>query len=139
MQINFTHKPSSNLDSDMYIKILVAITKADPSNGEPEKEYVRRQANGLHVNFNRVWSETDKSFEIGQVKVTRQTALTVLRDCIVLASLDDNYSLTERERILTYAQKLRIPLADINSLEKWVSTKKDLEKQWKKILAGELI
>lgn len=139
MHISVDQKASGDFDADTYIQILVAITKADPSNGRPEKEFVRRQAGSYGVNFDRIWEHTDKSFEIGHVNVSRRTALTILRDCINLASLDGNYSLTERERIFSYSEKLKIPLADVAVLEKWVDDSKILVRQWKKLVAGELL
>ncbi len=130
---------SRGLDPEMYTRILVAITKADPSNGKPEKAFVRHQATSLSVDFDTIWNDTDKSFEFGHIKVSRQTALTVLRDCILLAGLDGNFSLSEKERVYVYAEKLHVPRSDVKKLEQWVEESRELQKKWLKLLAGELI
>lgn len=138
MDIRFNHMDTTDFDPQMYIRILVAITKADSSNSKPEIDYVKRQSIGLPVDFDQIWESTDKTFETGRVNVSRHTALTILKDCIALASLDGNFSLTEKERVYVYAEKLNIPQRDVQALEQWVNASRDLELKWKKLVSGEL-
>ncbi len=139
MNICFNHTDTLDFDPVMYIRILVAITKADTSNSTPERDYVKQQASGLPVDFDRIWTDTDKSFEIGQISVSRHTALTILKDCIILAALDGNFSLTEKERVYAYAEKLNIPQRDVHALEKWVDDSRMLMSGWKKLVSGDLL
>jgi hypothetical protein len=139
MNICFNHGNAPDFDPLMYVRILVAITKADPSNSKPEMEYVRQQAAGLPVDFDQVWAGTDRTFEIDQVRVSRHTALTLLKDCIALASLDGHFSLTEKERVYVYAEKLNIPRRDIQVLEAWVNDSRSLQARWEKLVSGELL
>jgi hypothetical protein len=69
-------------------------------------------------------SNTDKNFEIGTHKVSRLTALRVLKDAIMIASMDGNFSLPEKQKVYTYAEKLDIPRTDVDNLETLVENSK---------------
>ena len=47
MDFTFVDGDSKDFDSETYIKILIAIAKADKDNGPREFEYVRKQAQRL--------------------------------------------------------------------------------------------
>ena len=93
MDINFASVEAGDFDPHIYLQILISVAKADRFNGPPEIEFVKRQAQRLPVDFETTWNTTDKSFEIDPVKISRFTALAVLKDCIALASLDGNFFL----------------------------------------------
>ncbi len=130
MNINFMDVNNEDFDSELYIKILIAITKADRNNGAPEIEYVKTQADSLGLDFNKLWNTTDKKFSISKLKVSRLTAFVILKDCIMLASLDKSYSLSEKEKVYTYAEKLDIPRSDVHDLEKWLDEYHRLLGKW---------
>lgn len=130
MDINFIDADTDSFDPEMYVRILVAITKADRFNGSPEVEYVRRQAARLPVDFVKIWNETDKNLSIGRMPVSRLTAMVILKDCITLGSLDGNFSAAEKERVYSYAAKLDIPHADVKRLEAWLDACAGLKKKW---------
>jgi hypothetical protein len=102
-------------DRETYVKMLIAIARADKRNGPPEYRYIRKQAIDMGVNYEQVLQETDKSFEIGTHKVSRLTALRVLKDAIAIASMDGHFSLPEKLKIYTYAEKLDIPRTDVDA------------------------
>jgi hypothetical protein len=115
----------------------VAITKADRNNGVPEIRYVKNQADRLGIDFHELWQATDKSFSIDRLKVSRLTALVILKDCIVLATLDRSYSLPEKEKVYTYAEKLDIPRSDVDRVEEWLKEYNRLHERWHQlVLAG---
>ncbi|MEJ2640786.1 MAG: hypothetical protein P8010_14530 [Desulfosarcinaceae bacterium] len=130
MEIRFADPQTSEFDPELYVKILIAIAKADPSNGRPEFTFIGRQALALGVDFRHWLKQIDKGFDIEATKVTRATAMAILRDCIQLASMDRNFTLAEKERIYTYAAKLDVPRSDLDRLERWVAACRDLESQW---------
>lgn len=127
---------ASTFDRETYLKILIAIARADKENGPPEYRYIRKQAIQLRVDYERVLRETDKHFEIGTLKVSRLTALRVLKDAIIIASMDGNFTLPEKQKIYTYAEKLDIPRTDVDELETLVGDIRSLDRRWKDLVAG---
>jgi len=127
---------SSDFDRETYLKMLVTIARADKDNGPAEYAYVRKQAIGMGVDYERVLTDTDSHFEIGTQKVSRLTALRVLKDAIIIASMDGNFSLPEKQKVYTYAEKLDIPRTDVDELEILVGQIRQLDKRWKELVAG---
>jgi hypothetical protein len=136
MNLNFVDGNTQDFDPQTYLKILVAIAKADKENGSPEFNYVRQQAKRLGLDGEIFFRTTDKNFLITRQKVTRLTALMILKDAIVLASIDRNFSLPERGKVYTYAEKLDIARTDVDLLEKLVDKYRRLDDQWQQLVAG---
>ena len=77
---------------------------------------------------------TDKDYQLGKKKVSRLTALMILKDAIMLASLDRNFSLPERQRIYAYAQNLDVPRKDVDELENLIQAYRRLNHQWQALV-----
>jgi hypothetical protein len=129
-------KHTAVFDRETYVKMLIAIARADKNNGLPEYRFIRKQAIQLGVNYEQVLKGTDKDFEIGAHRVSRLTALRVLKDAIMIASMDGNFTLPEKQKIYTYAEKLDIPRTDVDDLETLVGKLKALDQRWKELVAG---
>lgn len=129
-------KHSAVFDRETYVKMLITIARADKDNGPPEYRYIRRQAIQMGVNYEKILHSTDKDFNIGTHKVSRLTALRVIKDAIVIASMDGNFSLPEKQKVYTYAEKLDIPRTDVDELEVLVGDLKALDQRWKDLVAG---
>ena len=129
-------KRSAAFDRETYVKMLITIARADKDNGPPEYRYIRRQAIRMGVNYEKILHSTAKDFNIGTHKVSRLTALRVLKDAIVIASMDGNFSLPEKQKVYTYAEKLDIPRTDVDELEELVGDLKALDQRWKDLVAG---
>ena len=127
---------SPDFDPQRYIKILIAVVKADRFNGSSETAYVKNLANRLNLDFVTLWNETDRDMPLDQVKVSRVTALSILKECIKLASLDGNFTLSEKELVYSYAAKLDIPLSEVKLLEKWLEEFNKLAEKWDELIAG---
>ena len=136
MNFTFVDAYSRDFDSETYIKILIAIAKADKDNGPREFEYVRRQAQRLGADYDRFLASTEKTFDIKKQRVSRLTALVVLRDAITIASMDRNFSLPEREKVYTFAEKLDISRNDLDYLEKILKEYRKLGESWDGLVAG---
>jgi hypothetical protein len=130
MHIHSIQSEMPQFDPELYIKILITIAKADRFNGTPEFNYVRSQADRLGVDYFHLYNKVDKTFSFQSGKVPRRTALLILKDCIVLASMDGNFSLAEKEKIYGYAEQLDIPRRDVDQLEKWLEQVRHLEHAW---------
>jgi hypothetical protein len=136
MDIHLIDTHSLDFDPEQYIKVLITIAKADRFNGPPEFDYVRCQAERIGVDFDRYWQTVDRDYPIKTIKVSRLTALLILKDCVYLASMDQNFSLPEKERVYSYAQLLDIPRTDVDLLEQWLERIRDLQKKWEKLVSG---
>ena len=131
-------KNAAVFDRESYVKMLITIARADKDNGPPEYRFIRRQAIQMGVNYEQALRNTDKDFQIGTQKVSRLTAMRVLKDAIMIASMDGNFSLPEKQKVYTYAEKLDIPRTDVDELEILVGELKELDQRWKELVAGRL-
>jgi hypothetical protein len=129
-------KSSAVFDRETYVRMLITIARADKDNGPPEYRYIRRQAIRMGVNYEEILQSTAKDFNIGNHKVSRLTAMRVLKDAIIIASMDGNFSLPEKQKVYTYAEKLDIPRTDVDDLEVLVGDLKVLDQRWKDLVAG---
>ena len=136
MNFTFVDANSKDFDSETYIKILIAIAKADKDNGPREFDYVRKQAQRLGADYDRFLASTEKTFDIKKQRVSRLTALVVLRDAITIASMDRNFYLPEREKVYTFAEKLDISRNDVECLEKILKEYRKLGEGWDELVAG---
>lgn len=136
MDNSFVDTGSTSFDPETYIRVLIAIAKADRDNGPREFGYVRKKAEQLGVEYDWVLASTEKGFDIEKQAVSRATALAVLRDAIMLASMDHNFSLPERERIYTFAARMDISRRDLERLEAWLGEYRDLRTRWNGLVAG---
>lgn len=136
MALNFVEAGTKEFDPRTYIQILVAIAKADKDNGPPEYQYVRQQADQLGLDSDHYLKNTEKDFAIEKQKISRLTALVIIKDAIVLASLDGNFTLPERQRVYGYAERLDIPRSDVEKLEKLVLSYRQLDADWKELVAA---
>lgn len=136
MELNFVDADTKDFDPRNYLRILVAIAKADKENGPPEFEYVRRQADRLGLDSEYFFRNTDKNFLIERQKVSRLTAMVILKDAIALASLDGNFSLPERGKIYSYAEKLDIARSDVDLLEDLLEAYRQLDNRLQQLVAG---
>ena len=136
MDFNFMESDSTDFDSETYIQILIAIAKADKDNGPKEFEYVRKKAQHLRVDYDLFLATTEKTFDLSKQRVSRLTALAVLKDAIMIASMDRNFSLPEREKVYTFAGKLDISRKDVDYLEEFLKDYRSLRQKWDGLVAG---
>ncbi len=136
MAICFVEADTAGFDKEKYLRILISIAKADRKNGPPEYMYIRRQAARLGIDYDGILQTTDKSYSIERHAVSRLTALTILKDAIALASMDQNYTLFEKEKIYTYAGKMGIPVKDVKQLEALLEEYKSLENKWNRLVSS---
>jgi len=123
-----------DFDAETYVRMLVAIAKSDKDNGPREFDFVRLKTRQMGLDFDYFVQTTDKDFIIAKHKVSRLTALTILKDAIVLASLDRSFALTERQRVYTYAEKLDIPRKDVVRLEELIGAYRELDELWRRLV-----
>lgn len=136
MDIDFVNAQTPDFDVQTYIRMLIAIAKSDRENGPPEYAYIRSKANALGIDYEDVLQTTGKDYKLGRKKVSRLTALMILKDAIMLASLDRNFSLPERQRVYAYAENLDVARKDVDELEKLVQAYRGLKQHWQALVAS---
>ena len=130
MDFNFVDGGNRDFDPRTYLSIMIAIAKSDKDNGPPEFEFVRRQADRLGLDYDYFFEHTDKAFLIDKQTISRLTALVVIKDAIMLASMDENFSLPEKQRVYEYAEKLDIARKDVDRIEKLIQDYRQLQWRW---------
>lgn len=134
MDLSFADADTPDFDPRTYLQILMAIAKADKDNGPPEYAFVRRQAQRLGCDYDQLLKTTDKNFLLQKQTVSRVTALMVLKDAIMLASLDRNFSLPEKQRIYDYAARLDIARNDVDALQALIGDYRRLDERWQTLV-----
>lgn len=134
MDFSFVDEGNRDFDPRTYLRILIAIAKSDKDNGLPEFEFVRRQADRLGLDYDYFFAHTDKSFLISKQTISRLTALVVIKDAIMLASMDENFSLPEKQRVYGYAEKLDIARKDVDRIEKLIQDYRQLRRHWSELV-----
>ena len=135
MEIDYVNANDKDFNAELYIRALVAIAKSDRFNGPPEYEYVKNLARRLSVDMVSIWNDTGRNFSIEIRNVSRMTAMLLIKDCIMLASLDGNYSLDEKQRVYGYAEKMDIPRTDVDAIEAWLGEYRKLHTRWEALIA----
>lgn len=135
MEIEYVSANDKNFNAEFYIRVLVAIAKSDRFNGPPEYKYVKKLADSLSVDIVKIWNETSKNFSLVSTDVSRMTALLLIKDCIMLASLDGNFSLDEKQRVYSYAEKMDVPRSMVDAIERWLDEYRQLHNRWETLIA----
>ena len=136
MELTFVSAETQDFDPGLYLSMLMAIAKADRGNGPPEYAYVRRQASYLGLDYEHFLDTVNADFLIGRHEVSRLTALVILKDAIILATMDRNFSLPERSKVYTYAEKLDISRSDLDALVDLIKAYRTLNQRWDEMVAG---
>lgn len=106
-------------DARAYLRALAAIARVDGVL-DVERQFIEQQALSLGLDPSDIdWTKAaDLDGEIACASdVTRRL---IVRDCIVLASLDDDYTDNERREICQLAARLGIADDVVRRLEDWV-------------------
>jgi len=136
MNIEFAEHRHKDFNAELYIRILVSIVKADRDNGIVEFDFVRRRAEHFALDMKELWESTGKNFSVNALPLSRLTALSIIRDCIYLANMDGSYSLGEKEKVYSYAEKMDVTRTDVDQVEGMVNSYKDLHASWEQLVAG---
>lgn len=136
MELNFVTADTQDFDAHTYLSMLMAIAKADKDNGSPEYDYVRRRADHLGLAYETFFENVDAHFLLERRKVSRLTALVILKDAILLAAMDGNFSLPERKKVYTYAETLNISRSDVDKLVDILADYQRLDRLWNQLRAG---
>lgn len=136
MDSSFVNTHSASFDPETYVRILIAVAKADRENGPPEFDFVRKQAQRLGLDYEWLLKSTDRLFDIEKQHISRLTAFVILRDAILLASRDRHFSLPEREKVYSFAARMDVSHREVDYLEEWIKGYRELRVEWEGLVAG---
>lgn len=119
-------------DAKAYLDALVAVAKADGVKPE-EREFIVQQAASLGI-------EPDFEHPIDLTILRSASSIVtrriIIRDCIVLAAVDGDYSANERERIGEIASGLGVDARTVERIEDWIKRYSDILEEGQRIFAG---
>lgn len=123
-----------NFDAEVYVRALVAVAQTDGVRDE-ERAFITDHAGALGVPVPDFETRIDVgTVGAGTSDVTRRM---IVRDCIVLAALDGDFSSAERERIKDIAGHLGVSPAMAQKLEAWVTKYAEVVEEGQQLLASE--
>lgn len=122
-------------DARAYLRALASIAQVDGVL-DVERQFIEQQALSLRLDPSEIdWTQAaDLNGEIACAsEVTRRL---IVRDCIVLASLDDDYTDNERREIRALAARLGITDDVVRRLEDWVGRYSAIIEEGRYLLAA---
>ena len=112
---------AGDIHGPSYLKTIIAVAYADGHVDEKERQFIDIQAQVLSLNSADYWKnpEHDLAFLSG-VEMSRPTCMTIIRDCIVLGSLDGDFTDLERAKVYDVASLLGKSKSDVDAVETWL-------------------
>jgi uncharacterized membrane protein YebE (DUF533 family) len=122
-----------DFDPATYVQALVALAHIDGL-FDIERDYVDAKAQLLGVTPD--WSAVSADLQPIGAEVSELTRRVVIRDCIVLASVDGEYSDAERAVVHRIAQWLEVDEAACDRIEDWLRRYWELLDESEALLSG---
>ena len=101
-----------------YLGALVAVARVDGVS-ESERAFVEHQASLVGVETEELWAAPAEELSTA-ASAPEKTRRLIIRDCLVLAAADGQYTSAERERIRRLAAEIEIDETIVVALEDWL-------------------
>ena len=117
---NFNEK-----EATLYLKALLFLASADGDIQERERKFIESQVQILSKKTDVAVSpaEPDTGF-LHQTTMSRAKRMALLRDCLMLASVDGFVDVFERRTLHEMARILDVSSMDMENLEQWVHSRR---------------
>jgi tellurite resistance protein len=109
----------ADLEKESYVQALVAIANIDGLL-QQEKDYVNFQAGILDLDPEPYWSKVNDVNDIDFSNVSEATKRLILRDAIVIAHIDSEYSQEEISFVNELATRMELPEDLVPEIESWL-------------------
>jgi len=114
------HIPA-DIDGPTYLKTVIAVAHSDGSVPDKEREFIDMQAQLLSLDPTEYWDNPEDNLGfLNDANMSRQTCMTIIRDCIVLGHIDGNFDENERAKINDIASMLGVKTSDVEAVEEWL-------------------
>jgi len=111
----------SELERELYLRTIINVALSDGFISEEEKEFIFLQSKILNINVETLLKNPDSNLDfLKKHKLSKITAMTIIRDCIFLGHLDKNYSDSEKERVRSITKYLGLHDDEVVMVEKWM-------------------
>ena len=120
-----------DFDRTAYLKVLISVAMADGEIQPSELQFIELQARLLSLDFTQLIKEPSLDLESYSHKLSSKTKRVILRDCICMGYIDDNYSQDERQKIKSITTQLGLNNKDATDMETWLKT------YWEHLKEGE--
>lgn len=124
-----------DFDSVTYLRLLVAQAQVDGLVPE-ERDYILLRGAMLGVDTEPLLAEPLRELPPVDPATSETTRRVILRDCIVLACIDGDYTETERARVHEVADWLSVPHSSVDRIEDWLRRYWELMDEAEALLAG---
>lgn len=122
----------TNNEKDIYMKVLISLAHLDDLT-ENEIMYLSTQAQYLGIQFNEYNNEKHSINSLNLSSLSTSLKKTILRDLIVLAYIDNDYSINEKKYLKDITNKMELPDKTLDDIEKW------LIRYWELLEEGKII
>ncbi|MED5369542.1 MAG: hypothetical protein VX899_00885 [Myxococcota bacterium] len=124
-----------DFDPHTYLRLLVAQALVDGMTAE-ERDYILLRGALLDVDATELLERPLQTLPPVDPGLSETTRRVILRDCIVLACIDGDFSEAERERVHRLAEWLSVPVESVDRIEDWLHRYWDLMEEAEALLAG---
>jgi tellurite resistance protein len=124
----------TDLEKEIYIRSLISVAKIDGL-VEPEIVFIDFQAGLIDQDSSSLWKETCNVTDIDFSNVSETTKRVILRDSIVIAHIDNDFSAMEETIIHELATLMSLPDELIDKIETWLLDYWSILQQGNELLA----
>lgn len=124
-----------DFDAEAYLRALIAVVKVHGIE-EVERDFVEARARTLGVDPSHLWDETLDELPPIRGEMSDPTRRVVLRDCILIACIDGEYTDTERAWIHRIRDWLGLDEQTVDLFEDWFRRYYDLMDEQEALLCG---
>ena len=126
----FEDETVSNFDekeANLYVKALFFLACADGLVQDREREFIESQLQliGTQTDLAEITAEPD-AFFLKHKEMSRAKRIALLRDCMILATVDGLVDDFERRTLHEMARILDISQIEMERLEKWVHSRRPI-------------
>lgn len=128
---NFNISSLSSEEASIYLRTVIAVATSDGQVDDRERDYIDEQAMQLDVEVDKqkkLWDHPDSDLEfLNNIEMARIKRLAIIRDCIIVGSLDGYFDIFERQEVNRIAEILKLDDSDVEEVEEWVKDNVSIE------------
>jgi len=132
--MNIFNADMNEFEAKVYIKCITDIAKSDGFFHANEKSFINTQSTLYGVDLNSIDEFDCKN--INFATISKLTKMSILRDCIVVANIDNNYDDSERDKIVELASGMEISENEFMQLEDWLFRYWELLKEGNELIGN---
>jgi tellurite resistance protein len=105
-------------EAQSYLRALLSVAAADGISAE-EMSYIERQAHLFGVSVDALMMEPTADLEALREQCSAEIRRMIVRDCVTLASIDNDYNDVERAAVRLISEQLGVTRERLEAFEAW--------------------